>query len=73
MGPQQSPFVQGRHIADNVVLMQELVTGYRRGGWPPRCALKIDIQKAYDSVVWGYLKKVLIAIILPWCIGLCVV
>lgn len=32
VGPHQSPFVQGRHIADNVVLMQELVTGYHRDG-----------------------------------------
>ena len=61
VGPQQSAFVKGRHIADNILLMQELVRGYHRGDGPGSCALKIDIQKAYDSVDWGYLKKVLVA------------
>lgn len=61
VGKQQSAFVPGRHIADNILLMQELVRGYHRGAGPARCALKIDIQKAYDTVEWVFLKDVLVA------------
>ncbi|GJT97313.1 hypothetical protein Tco_1092831 [Tanacetum coccineum] len=27
---------------------------------PPRCAFKVDIQKAYDTVDWGFLKQTLL-------------
>ncbi|GJT23915.1 zinc knuckle CX2CX4HX4C containing protein [Tanacetum coccineum] len=30
----------------------------RRG--PPRCAFKVDIQKAYDTIDWAFLKSILI-------------
>lgn len=43
VGPQQSAFIKGRHIVDNILLIQELVQGYDRGDSEPRCALKIDI------------------------------
>ena len=26
---------------------------------PPRCALKIDLKKAYDSISWGYILDIL--------------
>nr|GEW53521.1 hypothetical protein [Tanacetum cinerariifolium] len=28
--------------------------------WPSRCAFKVDIQKVYDTVDWGFLREVLI-------------
>lgn len=28
------------YIADNILLIQELMTGYHRDNGPPRCALK---------------------------------
>lgn len=33
--------------------------GYGRKGISPRCMLKIDMQKAYDSVEWDFLEQVL--------------
>ena len=30
-----------------------------RGGGPPRCSLKVDLMKAYDSVRWDFLLVIL--------------
>ncbi|CAA2976911.1 Hypothetical predicted protein, partial [Olea europaea subsp. europaea] len=46
VGPQQTPFVKGRHISDNILLSQELLRNYHRRGGLPRCALKVDLMKA---------------------------
>ncbi|GAA0164668.1 hypothetical protein LIER_20252 [Lithospermum erythrorhizon] len=39
--------------------MQELVCGYHKRTDRPRCALKIDVMKAYDTVNWSFLWSVL--------------
>ncbi|GJY87289.1 RNA-directed DNA polymerase, eukaryota, reverse transcriptase zinc-binding domain protein, partial [Tanacetum coccineum] len=44
----QSAFIQGRNIQDNILLTHELLKGYNRKGGSKRCALKINIAKAYD-------------------------
>ncbi|KAL2242684.1 UNVERIFIED_CONTAM: hypothetical protein Sindi_0386400 [Sesamum indicum] len=46
ISPCQATFVLGRSIGDNVMLAQELFTGYSQVRLPPRCALNVDIQKA---------------------------
>ncbi|GJV14256.1 RNA-directed DNA polymerase, eukaryota, reverse transcriptase zinc-binding domain protein [Tanacetum coccineum] len=48
----QSAFIKGRIIQDNIMLTQELLKGYTRKGGSKRCALKIDIAKAYDTRSW---------------------
>ncbi|KAL0291608.1 UNVERIFIED_CONTAM: putative mitochondrial protein [Sesamum radiatum] len=55
----QNAFVPGRCIADNVLLAQELLSGYNQARLPKRCTIKIDIQKAYDSVQWDFLLETL--------------
>ncbi|XP_022030851.1 uncharacterized protein LOC110931782 [Helianthus annuus] len=55
----QSAFVPGRKISDNILLTQELMHNYHLNKGPARCAFKIDIQKAYDTVSWSFLEKVL--------------
>lgn len=54
VGSQQSAFVTDRHIADNILLMQELMRGYHRDNGVPRCALKVDIQNAYVLMAMGF-------------------
>ncbi|KAL0292601.1 UNVERIFIED_CONTAM: hypothetical protein Sradi_6983500 [Sesamum radiatum] len=53
----QNAFVPGRSIADNVLLAQELLSGYNVSKMPLRCTIKVDIQKAYDSVCWDFLLE----------------
>ncbi|GJQ91090.1 reverse transcriptase domain-containing protein [Tanacetum coccineum] len=55
----QSAFVPGRRISDNILFTQELIHNYHRDHGPPRCAFKVDIQKAYDTVDWCFLKTIL--------------
>ncbi|XP_022030846.1 uncharacterized protein LOC110931776 [Helianthus annuus] len=56
----QSAFIPGRRISDNILLTQELMHNYHLHKGKPRCAFKIDIQKAYDTVSWSFLKSILI-------------
>lgn len=51
----QNAFIPGRKISDNVLLAQELLYGYNQNRLPPRCVMKIDIRKAYDTVEWDFL------------------
>ncbi|GJS82595.1 RNA-directed DNA polymerase, eukaryota, reverse transcriptase zinc-binding domain protein [Tanacetum coccineum] len=46
----QSAFIPFRKISDNILLSQELMRNYHRNRGPAKCAFKIDIEKAYDSV-----------------------
>ncbi|GJU61634.1 putative RNA-directed DNA polymerase, eukaryota, reverse transcriptase zinc-binding domain protein [Tanacetum coccineum] len=59
VSPNQSAFVPGRSIADNILLTQELMHNYHLDRGPPRCVFKVDIQKAYDTVDWGFFKNIL--------------
>nr|GEY29590.1 hypothetical protein [Tanacetum cinerariifolium] len=45
----QSAFIKGRNIQDNILLTHEILKGYNRKGRSKRYALKIDIAKAYDT------------------------
>ncbi|GJR91899.1 RNA-directed DNA polymerase, eukaryota, reverse transcriptase zinc-binding domain protein [Tanacetum coccineum] len=55
----QSAFIPMRHIPDTILLAQELMRGYDRKNGPKRCAMQIDIQKAYDTVNWMFLEDIL--------------
>ncbi|GJZ48772.1 RNA-directed DNA polymerase, eukaryota, reverse transcriptase zinc-binding domain protein [Tanacetum coccineum] len=46
-------------ITDNILLTQELLKGYDCAKGPKRCSMKIDIQKAYDTVNWTFLENAL--------------
>ncbi|GJY49138.1 putative RNA-directed DNA polymerase, eukaryota, reverse transcriptase zinc-binding domain protein [Tanacetum coccineum] len=50
ISPNQSAFVPGRSISDNILLTQELMHNYHLNPGSPRCAFKVDIQKAIDTV-----------------------
>ncbi|KAH1114880.1 hypothetical protein J1N35_008258 [Gossypium stocksii] len=55
----QSAFVRRRSIIDNTMLAYELIQGYGRRHISPRCTLKVNLQKTFDSLHWGFLLSVL--------------
>lgn len=65
ISPVQGAFVEGRLLNHNVFLCQELMTKYARVGMSPRCTMKIDIQKVYDTLSWDFLQRVLVGLWFP--------
>ncbi|GKA46438.1 RNA-directed DNA polymerase, eukaryota, reverse transcriptase zinc-binding domain protein [Tanacetum coccineum] len=55
----QSAFIVRRQITDNIILAQELLNGYNRKTKVKKCALNIDLQIAYDTLDWQFLRKIL--------------
>ncbi|KAL0318331.1 UNVERIFIED_CONTAM: hypothetical protein Sangu_1989300 [Sesamum angustifolium] len=55
----QAAFVGGRNITDNIFLAQEMVRQYSRKRISPRCTINVDLRKAFDSVSWTFLSRVL--------------
>jgi len=47
-------------MADNINLLQELLRQYGRKRASPRCLIKIDFRKAFDSVQWIFLRHLLL-------------
>nr|GEX45881.1 putative reverse transcriptase domain, reverse transcriptase zinc-binding domain protein [Tanacetum cinerariifolium] len=60
VSPNQSAFVSGRCISDYILLIQEIMHNYHLDRGVPRCAFKVDIQKAYATVDWYFLRVILI-------------
>ncbi|RVW86687.1 LINE-1 retrotransposable element ORF2 protein [Vitis vinifera] len=54
----QGAFVEGRQILDAVLIANEVVDEKRRSG-EEGVVFKIDFEKAYDHVEWGFLDHVL--------------
>ncbi|KAJ9536720.1 hypothetical protein OSB04_un000105 [Centaurea solstitialis] len=59
VSPTQSAFIPGRRISDNILMAHELVAGYQKDAGKPRCAFKIDLRKAYDTVDWRFLLRMM--------------
>ncbi|XP_010430973.1 PREDICTED: uncharacterized protein LOC104715251 [Camelina sativa] len=65
IAPNQSAFIKDRLLMENILLATEIVKDYHKEGISPKCAMKIDISKAFDSVQWPFLLNVLTALNLP--------
>ena len=60
VSPFQVAFVPGRRDLDNVVIAQELIYSiHRKKGRMGQLVLKLDLEKAYDRLEWGFIRKVL--------------
>jgi hypothetical protein len=56
----QYAFIPGRWIAENEIIVQELLHSFRqRKVKNGLMAVKLDLQKAYDRVNWSFLKTIL--------------
>ncbi|RZB71178.1 Inositol hexakisphosphate and diphosphoinositol-pentakisphosphate kinase VIP2 [Glycine soja] len=65
IGETQTAFIKNRKMTDNIFLVQEILRKYARKRSSPRCLLKIDLHKAYDSISWKFLDWILKSIGFP--------
>lgn len=50
---------------ENLLLATEIIKDYHKDDVSPRCAMKIDIAKDFDSVDWSFLINTLKALNMP--------
>lgn len=55
----QGAFVKDRSMSQNILLSQELMLHYTRANSSPRCTIKLDLHKAYDSMNWSFIEGML--------------
>lgn len=60
ISPNQDAFVKGRWIVENSVIAQEVVHRIKKHkGKKGLIVMKIDMKKAYDSMEWHFISRVL--------------
>jgi len=59
ISPAQNAFLDGRNMAENINLLQELLRHYEHKTSSPKCIIKIDFRKAFDIIQWSFLRNVL--------------
>ncbi|KAK6780041.1 hypothetical protein RDI58_022225 [Solanum bulbocastanum] len=59
ISPNQSGFVKGRSITENIMLAQEIIHQIKRPTIGSNVVIKLDMAKAYDRVSWSYICLIL--------------
>lgn len=56
--PEQTGFIKGRFILDNLMLAWETIEWAQQSGQNP-LLVKLDFDKAYDRIHWDFILKML--------------
>lgn len=60
ISPTQSSFQQNRRAADNVIIVQEIISHFKhKTGKTGLMLLKLDLEKAFDSIEWSFVRQAL--------------
>ena len=60
INPCQAGFVLRRRTSDNIILVQEVIHTLKyRKGRTGYISIKLDLEKAYDRLEWGFIKETL--------------
>ena len=59
ISPQQFSFIRDQHIEDCVALASDCVNVLHKKCYEGNLAMKIDIRKAFDTLDWSFLCRVL--------------
>ena len=59
ISPEQKGFIQGRQIKDCIFLASEAINQLDKKSFGGNLAFKVDIAKAFDTIEWPFLLKVL--------------
>jgi hypothetical protein len=65
ISPLQNAFLGGRVMANNIHIIQELLRLYERKHVSPRCLMKVDLKKAFNTVQWPFLQQLLLSYSFP--------
>ena len=65
MSDSQSAFIKGRQILNGILIANELVDDVKCKKKKDLLLFKVDFEKAYDSVDWGYLEEVMVKMNFP--------
>lgn len=55
----QGDFIHGIYIVHNIMVVKDLIKHYGGKNVKPSYLMKIDLQKAYDTVGWHFLHEML--------------
>ena len=56
----QKGFIQNRYLGENVVELQTIMTMTDNFDHDEFALLSLDIEKAFDSIDWGFMRKALL-------------
>ena len=57
----QQTFIQGRKIANNILVDQEITHTFQLASWKHKAfMLKIDLVKAFDMIEWSFIRRALL-------------
>lgn len=60
VGPAHSTFVKRKSTINNILFSHDIFKCYTRNWISPRCVLRVDLRKAYDTLEWRFLRNLLV-------------